>query len=169
MKALTRAVPAYRPHQEGEIIADARDGVANNDVNKREQTHALEKTKLQALQDFCKRTFVDKLQKARQTLADQQLKLKGMQSKKVKGWGSNETRMFNVLKEIRVELSSYHGGSLNGKDIKKVMNNATRIFDQVAGIFKEGKRPDCIMTMQTLTHCACIFEKYLFYGMEHFC
>jgi hypothetical protein len=54
--------------------------------------------------------------------------------------------MFDVLKEIGVELSSYHGGSLNGKDIKKVMNNATHVFDQVAEIFKEGKRPDCIMT-----------------------
>ncbi len=28
-----------------------------------------------------------------------------------------------LLKEIGVELSSYHGGSLNGKDIKKVMNS----------------------------------------------
>ncbi len=79
-------------------------------------------------------------------MADQQLKLKGMRSEKVKGWGSIETRMFDVLKEIGVELKSYHGGSLNGKDIKKVMNNAIHIFDQVAGIFKEGKRPDCIMT-----------------------
>ncbi len=120
--------------------------MANNDVNERERTHPLEKTQLQALQDFCKRTFVDKLQKAPQTLADQQLKLKGMRSKKVKGWGSIETRMFDVLNKIRVELSSYHGRSLNGKDIRKVMNNATHVFDQVADIFKEGKRPDCIMT-----------------------
>jgi hypothetical protein len=29
---------------------------------------------------------------------------------------------------------------LNGKDIKKVMNNATHISDQFAAIFKEGKR-----------------------------
>jgi hypothetical protein len=36
LKALTRAVAAY-------IIADVRDGVANNDVDKREQTHALRK------------------------------------------------------------------------------------------------------------------------------
>jgi hypothetical protein len=34
LKALPRAVPAYRPRQGGEIIADARDGVANNDVDK---------------------------------------------------------------------------------------------------------------------------------------
>ncbi len=117
LKALTCAVTAYRPHQGGEIIADARDGAANNDVDKQEQTHALEKTQLQALQGFRKRTFVDKLQKARRTLADQQLKLKGMRSEKMKGRGSIETRMFDVLKEIGVELYSYPGGSLNGKDI----------------------------------------------------
>ena len=45
-----------------------------------------------------------------------------------------------------MKLSFYHGGSLNGKDIKKVTNNATHVFDQAADIFKEGKRPDCIMT-----------------------
>jgi hypothetical protein len=64
LKSLTQAVAAYRPRQGGEIIADAKDRVANNDVNKQEQTHALENTQLQALQDFYKRTFVDKLQKA---------------------------------------------------------------------------------------------------------
>jgi hypothetical protein len=69
-----------------------------------------------------------------------------MRLEKVKGRGSIETTMFDVLKEIGVELSSYHGGSLNGKDIKKVINNATHVFNQVADIFKEGKRPDCIMT-----------------------
>jgi len=41
-------------------------------------------------------------------------------------------KVFRVLKEIGVELSSYHGGSLNGKDIKKVMNNATHLFDTFA-------------------------------------
>ncbi len=50
-----------------------------------------------------------------------------------------------MLKDIGVELSSYHGGSLNGKDIKIVMINASRVFGQVAVIFKDGKRPNCIM------------------------
>jgi hypothetical protein len=45
---------------------------------KREQTHALETTELQALNDFRKKTYADKLQKARRALADQQIKLKGM-------------------------------------------------------------------------------------------
>jgi hypothetical protein len=42
-----------------------------------------------------------------------------------------------VLKDIGVELSSYHGGSLNGKDFKKVMN--------FVAIFKEGKREECLL------------------------
>ena len=33
---------------------------------------------------------------------------------------SIETKIFRVLKEIGVELSSYHSGSLNGKVIRKV-------------------------------------------------
>jgi hypothetical protein len=55
-------------------------------------------------------------------------------------------KMFKLLKKIGVELSSYHGGSLNGKEIKKVMNNATHIFDKLAVIMKEGKRPDSILS-----------------------
>jgi hypothetical protein len=58
----------------------------------------------------------------------------------VKGQLSIETKVFKVLKGIGVELSSYHGGSLNGKDIKKVMNNASHVFDCISVVFKEGKR-----------------------------
>ena len=50
-----------------------------------------------------------------------------------------------MLKDIGVELSSYHGGSLNGKDIKKVMNNASHVFDCISVVFKEGKRDDCLL------------------------
>jgi hypothetical protein len=39
---------------------------------------------------------------------------------------SLETKLFKVLKGIVVELSSYQGRSLNGKDIMKVMNNALK-------------------------------------------
>jgi len=66
---------------------------------------------------------------------------------KVRGQQSIETKVFKVLKEIGVEISSYHGGSLNGKDIKKVMNNASLIFDQFAAIFKGGRgRSACWQT-----------------------
>ena len=59
---------------------------------------------------------------------------------KARRQSSIKTKVFAVLKEIGVELSSYHGGSFNGKDIKKVMNNATYLFEAFTVIFKEGKR-----------------------------
>jgi hypothetical protein len=63
-----------------------------------------------------------------------------MQTAKGKKEHSIESKMSKMLKYIGVELSSYHGGSLNGKDTKKVMNNATYFFDGLAVILKEGKR-----------------------------
>ena len=36
-------------------------------------------------------------------------------------------------------------GSLNVKDIKKVMNDASHIFDQFAAIFKGGEREECLL------------------------
>jgi hypothetical protein len=79
-------------------------------------------------------------------LCNQQNKLKTMRTSKVRAHDSIETKMFSVLKELDIELSSYHGGSLNGKDIKKVMNNACHIFDTFSTIFKEGKRPTCVLS-----------------------
>jgi hypothetical protein len=90
--------------------------------------------------------LVKKLKKARRTLSDQQLKLKVMQTAKGKKEHSVERKMFKMLKDIGVELSSYHGGSLNGKDIKKVINNATYFFDELAVIIKAGNRPGSILS-----------------------
>ncbi len=69
-----------------------------------------------------------------------------MRNVKARGQASVEMKVFWVLKEIGVKLSSYHGGSFNGKDIKKVMNNATHLFDTITAIFKEGKRDGCLMS-----------------------
>jgi hypothetical protein len=90
--------------------------------------------------------MVKKLAKARRTLTNQQDKLMEISKSKARQQESIETQMFKVLKEIGVELSSYHGGSLNGKDIKKVMNNATHLFNTFATIFKVGKREGCQLT-----------------------
>jgi hypothetical protein len=108
-------------------------------------THAMDKIKLKALEDYRNREHVLKLEKAQDTLPNQQNKLKTMRTLKVRAHDSIETKMFSVLKELGVELSSYHGGSLNGKDIKKVMNNACHIFNIFLTIFKEGKRPTCVL------------------------
>ena len=67
--------------------------------------------------------------------------------------------MFKVLKTIGMELSLYHGGSLNGEDMKKVMNNATYDFDQLASLFIEGKRLDCVLLDDDMSSLCLHFRK----------
>ena len=128
-----------------------------------------EENNLRLLEEFRNKEFVEKLVKARCMVLDQQLKLKTMRTLKVKEQGSFETKIFSVLKEIGVELSAYHGGKLNGKDIKKVMNNACHIFDRFSTIFKGGRGQTARCRTPILTLCACSFERCSFYGMGHFC
>ena len=54
-----------------------------------------------------------------------------------------ESKMFKVLKEVGVELESYHGGSLNGKDIIKVADNCDYIFQRFKNILVQGKKEGC--------------------------
>ncbi|KAL7530713.1 LOW QUALITY PROTEIN: hypothetical protein ACHAWF_003482 [Thalassiosira exigua] len=65
-------------------------------------------------------------------------KLKSVRSDRHKAGGGLEGKMSQVLKEIGVELTRYHGGKLNGKDIKTIIENAT-----YSGILVEGKREWC--------------------------
>jgi hypothetical protein len=66
-----------------------------------------------------------------------------MQPSKATSANSLESKVFKILKGIGVEQSSYHGGSLNGKDIKKIMSNATYLFDKFSALSKSGKQDDC--------------------------
>ena len=43
-----------------------------------------------------------------------------------------------VLKGIGVQLTRYHGGSLNGKDVKMVIDHSFSVFDEFATILKAG-------------------------------
>jgi hypothetical protein len=138
-KILIRTVVTYCKHRE---VMVASGKMLNN---KQENTHKTNESTSKDLKEF-RNQIVEKLDKARNTLADQQLKLKVMRTNKTKSQQSIETKIFKVLKEIRVELSFYHGGSLNGKDIEKVMNNASHVFDNFSLIFKEGKREDCMLS-----------------------
>jgi hypothetical protein len=116
-------------------------------VEEERNTHTTDdKIKFKQLDEYCNKEFVKKLEKARVMLRDRMEKLKTMRTSKVKDQQSIETKIFRVLKEIGVELSSYHGGSLNGKDIRKVMTNASYVFDTFATIFKGGKRPNCSLS-----------------------
>ncbi len=120
-----------------------------------------DETNLRTLDEFRNREFVEMISKARKMLTDQKLKLKTLIDQQ-----SIETKIFKVLKKIGVELSSYHGGSLNGKDIRKVMTNACYIFDTFATIFKAGMRPNCILSDTTSMPYACSFARYC--GTGHF-
>ena len=88
------------------------------------RTHETNVANLKKLQDS-RNGIAEKLKRAHNKLVEQQTKLKDMRRAKVRGQHRIETKILCVLKEIGVELSSYHGESLNEKDIKKVMNNAT--------------------------------------------
>ena len=50
---------------------------------------------------------------------------------------------------------------MNGKDIKKVMNNATHVFEKVAVILKEGRRQNCILLDEALD-AMCLHFKEVF-------
>jgi hypothetical protein len=100
---------------------------------------------LKQLEDYRCKTFANVLTKTHKKVSKHLDKLKKVRSTKINSPYSIETKMFKILKTISVELSLYHGGSLNSKDIQKVMNNATYVFDQFASIFKEGKRRDCVL------------------------
>ena len=121
-----------------------------------------EENNLRTLEEFRNKEFLEKLVKAQCMVSDQQLKLKTMRTLKVKEQGSIETKIFSDFKEIGVELSDYHGGSLDGKDIKKVMNNACHIFHRFLTIFKEGRGQTACCRTPILTLSACSFERCLF-------
>ncbi len=129
-KTLERAVATHNKRQRLIVVSEGDDREANC------QSKVIILNNLQSSRDGT----VNKLEKARRTLADQQSKLNEMRKGKVRRQSNLETKVFAVLKEIGVELSSYHGGSFYGKDIKKVMNNATYLFEAFTVIFKEGKR-----------------------------
>ena len=90
-----------------------------------------------------RKSIVEKLNATKRLAAKTQETLNDMQRSKARQDVSLETQIYGVLKKVGVQVQAYHGGSLNGKDIIKVMNNATYLFDEFAKILKEGKRDNC--------------------------
>jgi len=62
--------------------------------------------------------------------------------------------MLKVLKLIGVEPTRYHGGSLAGMDIKKVIGNASFVFDEFAKILKDEARKNnhCTLSDDDIDH-----------------
>jgi NACalpha-BTF3-like transcription factor len=72
--------------------------------------------------DEIRRVMVHKFDQTRTIISNTQKNLRVLQSSKATSGTSLKTKLLKVLKKFGVEKSSYHGSSLNGKDIKKVMN-----------------------------------------------
>ena len=91
--------------------------------------------------------ITNKLAKARAYLKTIKEKIKKFKSERKKADDGIETQMFTILKNVYgVKLQAYHGGCLTGKDIQKVMSNASEIFAIFANILKENAKDNCTMT-----------------------
>ena len=64
-----------------------------------------------------------------------------------------EPKLFELLRRIGVELTRYHGGSLNGKDIKTVTDNASFVFDEWCEILIKMKRPNSLEDSEIREKC----------------
>ena len=109
LKAMKHAVATHNKRRRL-VVASQDDGQDDS-----YQSNMIRLNELQRSRD----AIANKLKKAHLALANQQSKLNEMQKGKVRQQLSIETKVFVVLKEIGVELDSYHGGSFNGKDIKR--------------------------------------------------
>ncbi len=99
---------------------------------------------MNTLDDYHQKTFVNVLTKTHKKVTEQLDKLKQIRSLKVKTPGSIETKCSKCLRQLvwnqmhtMVEASMVW--------TKKVMNNGTYVFDELALIFKDRKRPDCLL------------------------
>ena len=90
-----------------------------------------------------KKPHTDRLKKTKGFLSDMKKAMKGFCSVK-KALESLESKLMKVLKSIGVQLSTYHGYSLNGKYAKKVMDNAFFVFGDFAKILTAQCRNDSV-------------------------
>ncbi|KAL7529504.1 hypothetical protein ACHAWF_003005, partial [Thalassiosira exigua] len=130
---------------EGDVRVDLPEGLCPEVKAKIDRYHAeMEQAKLDlAPLEEVRGEIARRLRQTRIFLAELKKKLKSFRSDRHKAGEGLESKMFRVLKEIGVELTRYHGGSLNGKDIKTTIENATYVFDKWSDILVEGKREEC--------------------------
>jgi hypothetical protein len=89
-----------------------------------------------------RKVLSDKVSKGRSLLTRLNKQLADFRSERKRSDNGIENKLLSVLKSIGVELTRYHGGSLAGIDIKKVIANASYVFDEFAKILKQNKRAD---------------------------
>ena len=84
--------------------------------------------------------FAKKVKKGRALLGRLKKKLTKFRSTRKKSKDGIEAKFLRVLKTINVELTRYHGGSFTGVDIKKIIANASYVFDEFTTILKANNR-----------------------------
>ncbi len=98
---------------------------------------------------------MDKLKSLKAYLVQMWKKLMAFRSIHKRSSDGLESKMFQVLKSINVGLTSYHGGGLNGKDIKKEMENTPFVFDLFKQILKEGKKTGLLDDFDSMIESMC--------------
>ena len=94
--------------------------------------------------DKKRKKITDKLSKARTHLKTLKDKIAEYKKDRKKDGDGIESQLFSVLKSMYgITIQAYHGGSLTGKDIQKLMSNADEIFSIFANILKSNKKPGC--------------------------
>jgi hypothetical protein len=107
-----------------------------------EPVTSTDETELKRLQT-AQKVMTDIIDRSKNCLRDARKKIEVFRSETKKSPKSLNSMIFDVMKKKGIEITSYHGGSLTGKDIKRVMNNATYLFDKFAVILKKGQKVDC--------------------------
>jgi hypothetical protein len=99
-KTLKRKVEAAKDRRDAQNCNEIIAGQVSSPEPAQQDTHATDKIKLKAMEDYRNREYVLKLEKARDTLRNQQNKLKMMRASKVRAHDNIEMKMFSVLKEL---------------------------------------------------------------------
>ena len=87
--------------------------------------------------------ITDKYSRARDMKKKLNDKIEQFKKDRRKDGDGIEAEMFSILKkQFNVTIQAYHGGSLTGKDIQIVMENASDIFSKFAVVLKSKKRND---------------------------
>ena len=91
--------------------------------------------------------ITSRLQNARAYLTKIKAKITEFKRSRKRSGDGVESKMISILKTMfGVEVQAYHGGSLTGKDIQKVMSNASEIFELFAELLKANKKENCSMS-----------------------
>ena len=122
---------------------DNSNSTVQNTIDKYNKDIEDKKLALKALKSD-RDTIAKDITNGRTLLARLKKKLTKLRSTRKKSNGGIDSQMAVVLKSIGVEPTQYHGCNLAGMDIKKLIANASFVFDEFPKILKASKKEDSI-------------------------